>query len=168
MFSLLLHKDVFLPDDIKQKVIALEQKMHFYKISGHLYEHLNNQDTEDRSHTYFKNAVLNYLREMCSSSRPIVEPFQVEISKDFGYFGKKGWFVTKYCIRLPFRQNEDLVIVIRPKWDKRKSTYDLWNFLIVTAWINHKDDSHTTLDASKYCTEEDFISAKEYKSRMFR
>lgn len=150
MFSLLLHKDVFLPDEFKHSVIRLQAKMKSYYLSRHLQEHLDNQDNENRSHRYFRNFVVNTLNEMCSNSRRLVSPFEVEVSKDFHFFGKPGWFVTKFCIRLPYKINEDLVIVVRPRWDKNAKDYDYNNFMITTAWLNSKDDSHKTLDANKY------------------
>lgn len=149
MISALLHKDVFMPVEFVQQVYSLEGKMKNYKLSLHLQEHLDNQDSEDRSHRYFRNAVINTLNEMISNSRKVLQPFEVEVSKDFHFFGKSGWFVTKYCVRIPFKQDEDLVIVVRPKYNKFEG-YDYNNFMIATAWINHKDDSHKTLDESKY------------------
>ena len=168
MFSLLFHSDLFLPDEFRQKVIALEQKMRYYLISKHLQEHLDSQMDEDNSHRYFKNAVINRLNEMCSDDRQIIYPFEVEASKDFSFFGRHGWFITKYCIRFPFKQNEDLVIVVRPKWDRQKGDYDYFKFLIATAWINKKSDFHMTLDRDKYCTSIGYENAKNYKSRMFK
>jgi len=161
MFSVLLHKDVFIPDEFIQQVYSLEGKMKNYRLALHLQEHLNNQDKEDRSHRYFRNAVINTLNEMKSTSRKVLSPFEVEVSKDFHFFGKPGWFVTKYCVRLPFKQEEDLVIVVRPKYDKRNQDYDYNDFVIATAWVNHKDDSHKTLDESKYCSFEEWSKINE-------
>ena len=136
--------------NFRQDVITLQKKMKGYYLSKHFQEHLDNQDNEDRSHRYFRNFVINTLNEMCSDSRPLIYPFEVEVSKDFHFFGKSGWFVTKFCIRLPYKTNEDLVVVIRPRWNKETRDYDYDNFMITTAWLNHKDDFHTTLDTDKY------------------
>lgn len=154
MFSVLFHKDVFMPQDAKNSSVVLNQAMNDYFLSKHFEEHLNNQASEDRSHTYFRNIVLNCLNEMCSYRKKVLEPFEVEYSKDFHFFGKLGWFVTKYCVRVPYGLNDDLVVVIRPQWDKIRHAYDIDKNLIVTAWINHKNDAHSTLDASKYCSQE--------------
>ena len=154
MFSILFHKDVFLPKKFQDEVIRLEMRMSKYFLSEHFKQHLENQENEDRSHKYFENFVINTLNEMCSDSRKLIYPFEVEVSKDFHFFGKPGFFVTKYCIRLPYKVDEDLVVVIRPQWDKEKKDFDANNNMIVTAWINHSKDSHRTLDASKYCSKD--------------
>lgn len=158
MFSLLFHKDVFMPEDASKVAIQLNQKMTGYFLSNHFEEHLNNQDTEDRSHKYFRNAVLNCLNEMCSKDRRMLIPFEVELSKDYHFFGVSGWFVTKYCVRIPYDLKSDLVVVIRPQWNKEKKAFDLSNNMVVTAWINHKDDAHFTLDDSKYCSKNKWLS----------
>lgn len=160
MFSLLFHKDVFCPQEAKSMAIMLNQAMTNYFLSNHFEEHLNNQDNEDRSHKYFRNYVLNTLNEMCSRYKKVLEPFEIEYSKDFHFFGRSGWFVTKYCVRVPYSVNDDLVIVIRPQWNKISNTYDFDKNMIVTAWINHNKDNHKTLDASRYCSESKWLSCK--------
>lgn len=158
MFSLLFHKDVFIPNGVQKIVCDLQFHMKGYFLSKHLEEHLNNQSIEDRSHKYFRNYVINTLNEMASGSAPIREAFEIELSKDYHFFGKAGWFVTKYCIRAPYDSKTDLVIVIRPQWDKENQKYDFTKNMVVTAWLNHKDDAHYTLDDSKYCNEEKWKS----------
>ena len=160
MFSLLFHTDVFMPTEAKNTAVILNQAMTGYFLSRHFEEHLNNQESEDRSHTYFAYAVLNSLNDMCSKYKKTLWPFEVEYSKDFHFFGRPGWFVTKYCVRVPYSLTDDLVIVIRPQWNKISNTYDFDRNKIVTAWLNHKKDDHKTLDASKYCTEEKWLSCK--------
>ena len=162
MFSVLFHKDVFLPEGAQEAVIKLQKCMTGYFLSRHFEEHLNNQDTEDRSHKYFRNAVINNLNEMISSNRTIRNAFEIELSKDFHFFGKSGWFVTKYCIRIPYNVHDDLVVVIRPQWDKETSQFDVSKNMIVTAWMNHNADDHSTLDGSKYC---DKSTWEKYNSR---
>ena len=153
MFSLLFHSDVFVPKGVQEVVGQLQFHMKGYFLSQHLEEHLNNQATEDRSHTYFRNYVINTLNEMINGSGAIRHAFEIELSKDYHFFGLSGWFVTKYCIRIPYDSKCDLVIVIRPQWDKDKKQYDVTKNMVVTAWLNHKKDNHYTLDESKYCTE---------------
>lgn len=154
MYSILFHESVFLPKEFENEVLRLESKMTNYFLSKHMQEHFDNQENEDRSHRYFKNFVLNTLNEQCSKFRRVISPFEVEVSKDFHFFGKPGFFITKYCIRLPYKQDEDIVIVIRPQWDKENKKYDESKNMIVTAWINHNLDNHKTLDASRYCSQE--------------
>jgi len=158
MFSLLFHENVFFPEGTEEAVLKLQRSMKNYFLSRHFEEHLNNQDTEDRSHTYFRNYVLNSLNQMISNSRVVRKPFEVELSKDYHFFKKSGWFVTKYCIRIPYDSTSDLVIVVRPQWNSKTLTFDLDRNMIVTAWINHKDDDHKTLDADKYCTRDKWNS----------
>ena len=154
MYSILFHSDVFIPKGIQEVVLDLQKLMSGYFLSKHFEEHLTNQDSEDRSHTYFKNAVINDLNEMISDSRRLVKAFEIELSKDYHFFGLSGWFVTKYCIRLPYSNSQDLVVVIRPQWDRLNKKYDASRNMIVTAWINHNQDDHKTLDVSKYCSKE--------------
>lgn len=158
MFSLLFHKDVFMPEGVNDVVLKLQNSMKDYFLSRHFEEHLNNQEIEDRSHTYFRNFVMNTLNQMISDNKPLKIPFEVELSKSYRDFGVSGWFVTKYCIRLPYSTTDDLVIVIRPQWDKDNKQYDVNRNMIVTAWINHNLDDHKTLDATKYCSKSKWLS----------
>ena len=153
MYSLLFHKDVFIPEGIQGIVHLFQEKMTGYFLSKHFEEHLNNQETEDRSHTYFRDCVMTSLNKMLSSERILRDAFEVELSKDYHYFGRSGWFVTKYCIRIPYDDDCDLVVVIRPQWNKEKAKFEMNNNMIVTAWLNNNKDNHYTLDASKYCDE---------------
>ena len=160
MFSLLFHSDVFVPDGIQEQVAKIQRNMKAYNLSLHFQEHLNNQLTEDRSHTYFRNAVMNSLNQMISNDRVTRKAFEIELSKDYRFFGRPGFFVTKYCIRIPYDNQTDLVIVIRPKWNKEKGNYDENNNLVATAWLNNKNDNHYTLDETKYCSEEEWERSK--------
>ena len=148
MYSLLFHDDVFIPEDAKNQVRNLQTQMKSYFLSKHFEEHLNNQDKEDRSHTYFKNFVINILNEQISDSYHIYNAFEVEFSKDYHFFKKSGWFVTKFCIRVPYKHDEDIAFVFRPQYQNGKVV----DFMVVTAWINHKEDNHKTLDTTKYCS----------------
>lgn len=157
MYSKLFHKDVFLLKEVQDVVHQLQEKMSGYFLSKHFEEHLNNQDIEDRSHTYFRDCVMNSLNQMISDKRVVRDAFEVELSKDYHFFGKSGWFVTKYCIRIPYDADCDLVVVIRPQWNHAKQQYDLSKNMIVTAWLNHNKDNHFTLDKSKYCDEFEWL-----------
>ena len=150
MFSILFHKDVFIPEDAKNQVVSLQRKMKSYFLSSHFKNHLDNQDKEDRSHTYFKNFVINILNEQASNNYKVYSAFEVEYSKDYHMFKKSGWFVTKFCIRVPYKQDEDIAFVFRPMYKNGEIT----NFMVVTAWINHNKDNHATLDTTKYCSKE--------------
>lgn len=148
MFSKLFHKDVFMPEGIGEKLDLAQSAFAGYRLSRHFEEHLANR--ENRSHDYFEGVVNECLERMKTER---FEAFEIEYSKGFYDFGKKGWFVTKYCVRVPYTSNQDLVVVVRPKWNKQKGGYEENGNLIATAWLNHRTDAHFTLDDSKYCDE---------------
>lgn len=58
----------------------------------------------------------------------VAQVFEVEIS---------GNTCTKICVRLPYDDKRDLCVVLRGN-------------LVVTVWFNRRNDSHKTLDASRY------------------
>ena len=152
MFSKLFHSDVFIPEGAVNQVSKLQANMKSYFLSAHFEKHLNNQLVEDRSHKYFKNFVLNILNEQTSKNFHLYKAFEVEFSKDYHFFNKPGWFVTKFCIRVPYKNDEDIAFVFRPQY-KNGNVID---FMVVTAWINHKNDNHNTLDTTKYCSEKEW------------
>lgn len=158
MFSLLFHKDVFFPEGTEKAVLSIQKVMTNYFISEHFQKHLDNQINEDRSHTYLKTAVEKTLRQMIDKNRIERKPFEVELSKSYKTFGVSNWVVTKYCIRIPYDKNSDLVVVIRPQWDSKNKCYKADKNMVVTAWINHKTDAHFTLDGSKYCSKERWLN----------
>jgi hypothetical protein len=51
---------------------------------------------------------------------------------------------TKVVYRIPYTQTKDMVLVVIPSSSRVK-----------TVWINVRDDTHRTLDASKYCRPEE-------------
>ena len=89
---------------------------------------------------------INKLIESLSSTQR--EVFEVEITK-----GSNGYYVTKYCCRIPFNNDQDFVVAIRPRYEKGGNILSM----VVTGWLNHQEDAHYTLDESKY------VSEKEYK-----
>lgn len=148
MFSLLFHKDVFYPNGIDEKLKLAESSFKDYELSRHLQAHVSNR--EDRSHDYLGQAVINCLERLKTET---FEAFEIEYSKGYYDFGVAGWLVTKYCVRIPYGANQDLVVVIAPKWDKNLGKYDGTAF-IKTAWLNSRSDAHFTLDGSRYCDKE--------------
>ena len=60
---------------------------------------------------------------------------------------KEGKYITKFVIRLPYDLKNDVSIVLRDVYDEEtKAPY----LLMVTVWLNNRNDNHCTLDASKY------------------
>jgi hypothetical protein len=150
MFTKLFHKELFVPEGAK-KACKMLQVTGFkkYQFSRHFEEHLQNQVVEDRSHTYLKDVVVKCLNSLPDNPQ---EVFEIELGKDFHFFKASGWFVTKYCCRIPYSDTQDLVVAIRPVYENGRVV----NNLIVTAWMNHKTDHHYTLDKSKYCSKEEW------------
>ena len=149
MFRKLFHKDVFMPDGVPAICNNLQARLDSYDMSHHIIEHLTNQRWEDRSHTYDERQVMKCLDSLKNSPQ---EAFEVEASKDYHYFRKGGWFVTKYCCRIPYSTTQDLVVVIRPQYHGGKYA----GSKVTTAWMNGRTDSHRTLDKTKYCSREEW------------
>ena len=155
MYSKLFHKDVFMPLAVSDRGLELQKTLGNYFLSKHFKEHLENC-YEDRSHKYLADIVTECLDSLKDTQR---EVFEVEVSKNFHFFGKSGWFVTKYCCRIPYSYDQDLVVAIRPQYRDGKVV----NNMVVTAWLNSKTDNHRTLDGSKYCKAVEWFEAYNNK-----
>ena len=153
MYSKLFHKNCFLPEGVQNICKDYQKNLKSYVFSNHFKEHLQNQVIEDRSHTYLKDVVVTCLDSLKNVQQ---EVFEVELGKDYHFFGKSGWFITKYCCRIPYNDTQDLVVAIRPQYVAGA----IVNNLIVTAWMNHHQDNHYTLDESKYCSKEEWLKTK--------
>ena len=146
----LFHKDVFIPNEFQLTLVQMQQQFLGYRLSQHLQDHIkDNETTFDRKHDYTKEEVLSKLDTIKGNPR---EVFEVEARK-----GKEEWKVTKFCIRIPFDDKNDMCVAIRPDYTD-SSTFYRFGFLIVTIWINSNEDSHTTLDTTKYCSKEEWES----------
>lgn len=55
----------------------------------------------------------------------------------------EGRAITKWVVRIPWRGDLDLVFVLIP----RKGSW-----FVKTVWINERNDSHKTLDRSRYAS----------------
>ena len=150
MYSKLFHKDVYMPLAAADNSKAIQKTLSSYYFSKHFKEHLENC-FEDRSHKYLADIVTECLDSLKDTQRDV---FEVELSKDYHFFGQSGWFITKYCCRIPYSYDQDLVVAIRPQYRDGK----IVNNMIVTAWLNNKNDSHRTLDGSKYCSQYEWIN----------
>lgn len=151
MYSKLFHKDVYLPEGANEICNKYQGLLTKYFLSKHFKEHIENQASENRSHTYLPEVIEKCLKTLKNSPRDV---FEVELSKDYRFFGKAGWFVTKYCCRIPYSDTQDLVVAIRPKYDGS----NIVDNMIVTAWMNSNTDHHVTLDESKYCSKAEWES----------
>jgi len=156
METKLFHKDVYIPEECSLTIKQMQEQFFGYKLSKHLQDHIkDNETTFDRKHNYTKEEVLSKLDTIKGNPR---EVFEVEMSRDKKAFRTKDWVLTKFCIRIPFNDNDDMCVAIRPDYSGSDAFYR-WGFLIVTIWINSNSDSHTTLDVTKYCSEEDWEKA---------
>lgn len=153
MFEKKFHKDVFIPEGADEACEALQKCLGKYFLSRHLQEHIDNQAGEDRSHRYLGEALKECLNTLKDSPR---EVFEVVLGKDYHKFGKGGWFVTKYCCRIPYNDDQDIVVAIRPQY-KGDAVVDN---MVVTAWMNGRDDHHSTLRSEEYCSEEEWLRCR--------
>lgn len=147
---ILLHKDILIPTKFKSISKMLQERLKDFYYSKHMQEHLENL-TPDRSHKYFngditKKDIDNLILSLNKTQR---EVFEVELTNVNGI-----WRVTKYCCRIPFVNNQDLVVAIRPQGGNKS--------MVVTAWLNATEDKHFTLDESKYISKED-VEAMFYR-----
>lgn len=91
------------------------------RLSNHLWEHI---EISDKPRYDIDVSKLFLIVKSLDS----VEPFEVEVDNNK---------VVKCVIRTRYDNNRDISIVIREGF-------------IVTAWLNHNNDLHGTLDVSKY------------------
>ena len=140
----LFHKDVFIPDGVPEVCKQLQKRLLKYFFSTHFREHLENQIEEDRSHTYLKDIVTGCVESLKTMQRDV---FEVELT-----YNNDAWEVTKYCCRIPYDSEQDLVVAIRPKLIGGKVV----NNMVVTAWMNASGDHHYTLDKGKYCSKQEW------------
>lgn len=146
----LFHKDAFMPEGVQSLVRTYQEHMDAYTLSRHLREHIAYQAQENRSHSYFEDVLIACLDSIKENPQ---EAFEVELGKDAELFGDDGWHITKYCVRVHYSQQEDVCVAIRPQYRDGYVT----GSLIVTAWMNSREDSHFTLDKSRYCSEAEWM-----------
>lgn len=129
----LWHSDVFIPQKLYHQVER--QKTRFILNKKHKSYHLIldrlNNNKHDIKHDYTEKDVDDIVMKIMYSD---IKPFEIETTDNK---------VSKYVIRISYDNERDISVVIR------------FN-TIITAWINHKEDIHKTLDKSKYTTEEDW------------
>lgn len=117
----LYHKEVFWKDSFDKEAMLLVYSVE--KMSFHLLQHLNNADEK---HEYTVKGLLKALYEIKTNNNGYL--FEVE---------EENGRVTKAVYRTKYDDRKDICIVIRKG-------------IIVTAWINYKNDNHFTLDKTKY------------------
>lgn len=120
----LYHKDICLPYEYKTYTDAIINKP--YILSKHLLERLNKAD---RSHSVTIKG-LNYAIYKIRSNKS--NPFEIET---------KDGEIVKCVVRIKYNKFQDISIVFLDKGEYTK---------IKSCWLNKNDDSHKTLDMTKY------------------
>ena len=148
MKSKLFHSDIFMPKGMQEVVLKLQQKyFNNYSLSNHVKEYLDSY--YNRSHSYNADLILNCLNSIKVSPK---QAFEVLLVNDVKKYNNTKWHVEKYCIRVDYNEREDLIVVISPKINKHEI-----NNVIITMWLNDKNDNHYTLNDSKYCSKKEWI-----------
>ena len=118
----LYHREVFWKDNFDEDSARLIKSA--YRLSKHLKDYLDNDNSERRKFDLDGiMGTIEYLKRMDS-----VESFEVETENEF---------LTKCVVRVSYNERKDICIVFRKG-------------LVVTAWLCSKDDTHKTLDKTKY------------------
>jgi len=144
----LLHRDVFFPKWLQSKVDYVLTRYTSYKLSKHVIEHSLEHD--DRSHSYSLAKLNGVLKENIGKT---FSAFEVELTR---YSKENNWIVSKVCVRMPYSDKEDVCVSIRASKDEITKKFNTNEAFIVTAWLNSNEDSHCTLDETKYINKEGF------------
>lgn len=149
MAYILLHKNVYLPQKIINKVESLQKSFEDFVLTQHI---LKRVAYADRKHAYTDADLIHIIKSSIKNN--INTPFEVFTCQNDM---TNSWTIIKYCIRVPFINEYDISIVIRPTYDLKTNSYDPKKYIIITAWLNRKKDYHKTLDISRYCSKQDWI-----------
>lgn len=124
----LLHIEKNIPEYVLKTVLSIEQRINTdnIKFSRHIQEHFANPNMK---HDYTSAGLMECIESLKTNP---VKPFEIEVSQENGRV-----FLTKYVVRVPYDKKYDISIAIRGN-------------MVVTAWLNRHDDTHKTLDLSKY------------------
>lgn len=117
---MLYHAEIYFKPNFIQDALTLAKSVK--KLSDHEEKHLA---STDKKHNYTREELFLCWRKILNG-----EGFLFEVEEKFGE-------VTKAVYRVSLNENKDISIVIRKG-------------VIITAWINSKEDNHYTLDCSKY------------------
>lgn len=117
-----------MPTKLTKFVMHLEKNIDLNKIvlSEHVKEHMQNID---KKHCYTEEDIRGVLELI--KAKP-VEPFEVATTLD-------GTRLLKFCVRVKLDTDSDISISYSPKSHK-----------VITAWVNTSEDTHKTLDPTRY------------------
>ena len=126
----LYHNEVYMPDDYVDDAHIMMRRAHRAKPSRHVIEWLNGTGSSNSLRLKKHNYTLRDLKEaLMHITRTLPDPFEIGVEDEE---------VIKYAVRMHLNAIDDITLVI----DK--------NNVIRTAWLNKRDDVHSTLDANKY------------------
>lgn len=125
----LYHIEVYMPQEYIDSSLSSQRTLGTYKFSYHLKKRLFGD--RDYKHALNNKALVQCINNLRSS--PTV-PFEIEV--DDGE-------IVKLVVRVPYTEENDVSIAIQ-----LNSSYGCP--LIKTAWLNDRNDIHTTLDTTKY------------------
>lgn len=130
---MLFHKDIWMPENLKNEAKFLILNMKQVRLSKHITEWLNGATNEslDRfeKHEYTK-ADLGKALNIIKATLPV--PFEIEADRNG---------ISKFVCRVTINEATDMSVVIG---------FTNKQFTIRTAWLNSRFDLHTTLNESKY------------------
>lgn len=129
----LYHIDVYMPNNLIEKVNRLKESIEDYRFSYHLKTQM--EDVNDKKH-YIKDE-RDFIDALNRMEEKQYLPFEVETFENGGTV-----LVTKFVVRVPYDEKRDITLVIAPKGEDIA--------VIKTAWLNYKTNTHSTLDASRY------------------
>lgn len=135
----LLHSKVYMPKFILSKTLYLEGIISEYDNTLHFFSKYNDKD--DIKHYMSKEKMTKALKSIQKNK---TKPFEIEVMYDNR---KKDYIITKYVVRVSYDDTRDVSFVIVPVLDKYSKKF---RGRIKTAWLNDKEDVHSTLNVSKY------------------
>lgn len=142
----LYHEELYMPEEGLKSALQAQKEIRVIKFSYHFTkQHL---DTTDYKHHLDKAKILLAISKMSSSSP--VKPFEIEMTQG----SDDKWYLTKYVVRVPYDYSRDCSIVVLVAFDSKTNKQDFANAFIKTVWLNSKEDTHKTLDLSKYSPED--------------
>ena len=125
----LYHKDIFFPQQFKLSHLNVFVSNNI-RLSKHLMHHIKYNDYK---HKLSEEIIFNAYNDICNSIN-ILCPFEI------GY-DKKTKKLVKAVYRVSMNSHQDISMVLCKKANE---------IIIVTAWLNHKNDTHKTLNEKLY------------------
>ena len=122
MKAKLYHREVFWKSNFDTKAKKLLDGNII--LSEHIWEHI--EDNSNPKYAYDFDTLCECVESIVGMDT--IKPYEVEVENNL--------YVSKFCIRIPY-DHRDISLVFRKG-------------LLVTAWLNNRDDLHSTLDVNKY------------------